>query len=37
MIQTVPSRKELKECVSCGEATTSEYCKGCWLKEQLEK
>ena len=36
MIQTVHSEKELKECTNCGEATTSEYCKGCWLKEQLE-
>jgi len=35
MIKTIPSKKELKDCQICGEATTSDYCKGCWLKSQL--
>ncbi len=35
MIQQTPSKKELKDCTICGEATTGEFCKGCWLKNQL--
>ncbi|MCE7740934.1 MAG: TIGR00269 family protein [Candidatus Heimdallarchaeota archaeon] len=36
MMQTVPPKKELRECNNCGEATTSDFCRGCWLKNQLD-
>ena len=36
MIRKTPPKKELKSCNVCGEATTGELCKACWLKKQLE-
>jgi len=36
VIQDTPSTKMLKECNSCGEATTGDFCKGCWLKNKLD-
>ncbi len=36
MIQATPPTKELKNCTTCGEATTGDFCKGCWLKNKLD-
>jgi uncharacterized protein (TIGR00269 family) len=35
MMKNIPAKKAIKECDSCGEATSGRLCKACWLKELL--
>jgi uncharacterized protein (TIGR00269 family) len=35
MMKSIPAKKAIKECESCGEATSGRLCKACWLKELL--
>ena len=37
LIKPSSSSKELKDCSICGEATTGNICKACWLKKQLDR
>jgi uncharacterized protein (TIGR00269 family) len=37
MIQGTKPKAELKDCEICGDATASNMCKSCWLREQLDR